>query len=191
MQRRRFLGLIGSGGAFTIAGCLDSSETESTEQRTESAITAPASGTTPTATVSPRIRQWAMDAESQDPTRPDGTPVSVDQTITDYAQELLDDMDLLPGWTDRVLTMQRNWIGRSEGAEVEFEIAETGEQVTVFTTRPDTLWGVTFFVFAPEHPMVAELAKAGGTSAELALSLIPICRGRRLLTFKFWWWPVL
>jgi leucyl-tRNA synthetase len=84
--------------------------------------------------------------------------------ITRYAQELLDDMEELPGWSDRVLTMQRNWIGRSDGAEVEFEIAETGEKVTVFTTRPDTLWGVTFFVFAPEHPMVGTLAALGGTS---------------------------
>ncbi|MDQ3991128.1 MAG: leucine--tRNA ligase [Actinomycetota bacterium] len=81
--------------------------------------------------------------------------------ITDYAQALLDDMELLPGWSDRVLTMQRNWIGRSEGAEVEFEIAETGDAVTVFTTRPDTLWGATFFVFAPEHPLVEKLAGAG------------------------------
>jgi leucyl-tRNA synthetase len=82
--------------------------------------------------------------------------------ITDYAQALLDDMELLPGWSDRVLTMQRNWIGRSEGAEVEFEIAETGEKLTVFTTRPDTLWGVTFFVFALEHPMLGELSRIGG-----------------------------
>jgi leucyl-tRNA synthetase len=91
--------------------------------------------------------------------------------ITDYAQSLLDDMDLLPGWTDRVLTMQRNWIGRSEGAEVEFEMAETGEKITVFTTRPDTLWGVTFFVFAPEHPMVKWLARSGGVSDEVAALL--------------------
>ncbi|MEX2275131.1 MAG: leucine--tRNA ligase [Actinomycetota bacterium] len=83
--------------------------------------------------------------------------------ITDYAQRLLDDMDQLTEWPERVLTMQRNWIGRSEGATVTFEIAETGNTVEVFTTRPDTLWGVTFFVFAPEHPMVPELAKAGGT----------------------------
>jgi leucyl-tRNA synthetase len=83
--------------------------------------------------------------------------------ITDYAQALLDDMTLLPGWSDQVLTLQRNWIGRSEGAEVEFEIAEAGSKVTVFTTRPDTLWGVTFFVFAPEHPLVLQLAEAGGT----------------------------
>jgi leucyl-tRNA synthetase len=83
--------------------------------------------------------------------------------ITDYAQRLLDDMAELTDWPERVKTMQRNWIGRSEGAEVTFEIAETGEQVTVFTTRPDTLWGVTFFVFAVEHPLVEELAKKGGT----------------------------
>src|SRR5256714_7174373 len=87
--------------------------------------------------------------------------------ITDYAQRLLDDMAGLD-WSDRVLNMQRNWIGRSEGAEVEFEVAETGDRVTVFTTRPDTLWGVTFFVFAPEHPLVTKLARAGGRGAEEA-----------------------
>jgi leucyl-tRNA synthetase len=83
--------------------------------------------------------------------------------ITDYAQRLLDDVDLLVDWPDRVLTMQRNWIGRSEGASVRFRIAETGDEVEVFTTRPDTLWGVTFFVFAVEHPLVAKLAELGGT----------------------------
>ena len=87
--------------------------------------------------------------------------------ITDYADALLEDMDQLEGWSDHVLTMQRNWIGRSEGAEVEFEIAETGERLSVFTTRPDTLWGVTFFVFAPEHPLVPELAERGGVAAEV------------------------
>ncbi|MEW6059481.1 MAG: leucine--tRNA ligase [Actinomycetota bacterium] len=84
--------------------------------------------------------------------------------ITDYAQRLLDDIDELVDWPDRVITMQRNWIGRSEGAEVEFEIAETGDAVKVFTTRPDTLWGVTFFVFAVEHPLVPKLAAVGGSS---------------------------
>jgi leucyl-tRNA synthetase len=83
--------------------------------------------------------------------------------ITDYAQRLLDDVDTLVDWPERVLTMQRNWIGRSEGASVKFEIAETGDGVEVFTTRPDTLWGVTFFVFAVEHPLVATLAERGGT----------------------------
>src|SRR5918994_2119046 len=84
---------------------------------------------------------------------------------TEYAQRLLDDMDQLD-WPERVVTMQRNWIGRSEGAAVEFEIAETGDTVEVFTTRPDTLWGVTFFVFAVEHPLVSKLAEAGGTVDE-------------------------
>ncbi len=91
--------------------------------------------------------------------------------ITDYAQRLLDDMDTLIDWPERVLTMQRNWIGRSEGAEVEFEIAETGDRVEVFTTRPDTLWGVTFFVFAVEHPLVAKLA-AAGASGDAAAELV-------------------
>ncbi len=83
--------------------------------------------------------------------------------ITDYADQLLDDMEQLD-WSERVLSQQRNWIGRSYGAEVTFEIAETGDAVPVFTTRPDTLWGVTFFVFAPEHPLVSKLAEAGGTA---------------------------
>jgi len=87
--------------------------------------------------------------------------------VTDYAQELLDDMASLPGWQERVLAMQTNWIGRSEGAEVTFEIAETGDRVTVFTTRPDTLWGVTFFVFAPEHPLVDRLASRGDAAASV------------------------
>lgn len=83
--------------------------------------------------------------------------------ITDYAQRLLDDEPLLVDWPERVLTMQRNWIGRSEGAKVTFTIDETGGQVEIFTTRPDTLWGVTFFVFSAEHPDVQRLAELGGT----------------------------
>jgi leucyl-tRNA synthetase len=86
--------------------------------------------------------------------------------ITEYAQRLLDDIETLEEWPERVITMQRNWIGRSEGATVRFTIEETGDEVEVFTTRPDTLWGVTFFVFAAEHPLVMDLAEAGGTSAE-------------------------
>ncbi len=77
--------------------------------------------------------------------------------ITDYAQRLLDDINLLSGWPKKVLTMQKNWIGRSEGAEVNFEIKELKEEVTVFTTRPDTLFGVTFFALAPEHPLVDKI----------------------------------
>ncbi|WP_091417531.1 leucine--tRNA ligase [Friedmanniella luteola] len=81
--------------------------------------------------------------------------------ITDYAQRLLDDMDQLQGgWPDRVLTMQRNWIGRSEGAHVDFSVEggpEDGRVVTVFTTRPDTLYGATFFVVAPDAALAGEL----------------------------------
>ncbi|MBC7644494.1 MAG: leucine--tRNA ligase, partial [Thermoleophilia bacterium] len=77
--------------------------------------------------------------------------------ITDYAQALLDDMDLLDKWPERVLTMQRNWIGRSEGATVAFHCSKIDAKINVFTTRPDTLYGATFFVLAPEHPLVGEL----------------------------------
>jgi len=86
--------------------------------------------------------------------------------ITDYAQRLLDDMAGLEGrWSDKVLTMQRNWIGRSTGAEVDFTVEGTGDRVRVFTTRPDTLFGATFFVLAPEHPL-AERLVAGGPHEE-------------------------
>jgi leucyl-tRNA synthetase len=89
--------------------------------------------------------------------------------ITDYSQRLLDDLaEVEDGWPERVVTMQRNWIGRSEGANVLFEIAETGDRVEVFTTRPDTLWGVTFFVFAVEHPLVPKLAEIGGPESDAA-----------------------
>ncbi|HVL33635.1 MAG TPA: leucine--tRNA ligase [Actinomycetota bacterium] len=81
---------------------------------------------------------------------------------TAYAERLLDDMSLLTGWSERILTMQRNWIGRSEGADVTFRVEETGEDITVFTTRPDTLWGVTFFVLAPEHPVARKLTGMTG-----------------------------
>ena len=78
--------------------------------------------------------------------------------ITDYADRLLDDMAALEGsWPERVLTMQRNWIGRSQGAHVEFEIEGRGEPVTVFTTRPDTLYGATFFVVAADSDLANQL----------------------------------
>src|SRR5690606_37167730 len=72
--------------------------------------------------------------------------------ITEYADRLLDDFDKLESWPDHVVTMQRNWIGRSEGAEVIFRCEELDLDFPVFTTRPDTLFGATFFVLAPEHP---------------------------------------
>jgi leucyl-tRNA synthetase len=77
--------------------------------------------------------------------------------ITDYADALLDETALLESWPEKVLTMQRNWIGRSEGARVTFRVQGSGEELPVFTTRPDTLFGATFFVLAPEHPLVSEL----------------------------------
>ena len=87
--------------------------------------------------------------------------------ITDYADALLEDMELLEEWPERVLTMQRNWIGRSEGADVVFRIDDLGEDVDVFTTRPDTLYGATFFVLAPEHAFVPRLV--AGTEHEQAV----------------------
>lgn len=79
--------------------------------------------------------------------------------ITEYADELLEDLKKLPGWPEKVKIMQENWIGRSEGAEVYFTAEKTGEKIPVFTTRPDTIFGVTYMVMAPEHPMVDELVK--------------------------------
>ena len=98
-----------------------------------------------------------------------GTPVEVRQLeqwffrITDYADRLLEDLETIE-WPRHVKTMQRNWIGRSEGAEVVFRCEELGIDYPVFTTRPDTLFGATFFVMAPEHPDVFRLA--AGTEHE-------------------------
>jgi leucyl-tRNA synthetase len=87
--------------------------------------------------------------------------------ITEYADRLLSDFDLLESWPEHVVTMQRNWIGRSEGAEVVFRCEEVGLDFPVFTTRPDTLFGATFFVLAPEHPDLQRLV--AGTPAEEAV----------------------
>jgi leucyl-tRNA synthetase len=87
--------------------------------------------------------------------------------ITQYADELLDEMELLEQWPDRVLTMQRNWIGRSKGARVTFRVEGSGEELPVFTTRPDTLFGATFFVLAPEHPLVSQLVVGSEHEAEV------------------------
>jgi leucyl-tRNA synthetase len=86
--------------------------------------------------------------------------------ITDYADRLLDDLETIE-WPEHVVTMQRNWIGRSEGAEVTFHCPELDIDYPVFTTRPDTLFGATFFVMAPEHPDVIRLAE--GTEHEAAV----------------------
>ncbi|MFW6415329.1 MAG: leucine--tRNA ligase, partial [Thermodesulfobacteriota bacterium] len=80
--------------------------------------------------------------------------------ITAYAEELLNGLDRLTGgWPERVLTMQQNWIGKSEGAEIDFPVAGLGTKLTAFTTRPDTLFGATFMCLAPEHPLARELAE--------------------------------
>ncbi|MCX8147521.1 MAG: leucine--tRNA ligase, partial [Candidatus Woesearchaeota archaeon] len=84
--------------------------------------------------------------------------------ITHYAEELLNEIDNLKGWPERVKIMQRNWIGKSKGLLVNFKLKGTNEDMPIFTTRPDTLYGVTFMVFAPEHPKVMELVK--GTEYE-------------------------
>ncbi|MBO1902894.1 leucine--tRNA ligase [Leucobacter weissii] len=88
--------------------------------------------------------------------------------ITDYADRLLDDLDALEGqWPAKVLNMQRNWIGRSTGAEVEFEIEGREAKVPVFTTRPDTLYGATFMVVAPDSDLAAELAASASPEARM------------------------
>jgi leucyl-tRNA synthetase len=82
--------------------------------------------------------------------------------ITDYADELLASIgELEEGWPERVLLMQRNWIGRSEGAEIDFGVEGTGEKIRVFTTRIDTIFGAACVILAPEHPLVAQLVSAG------------------------------
>ncbi|NLW92444.1 MAG: leucine--tRNA ligase [Syntrophomonadaceae bacterium] len=78
--------------------------------------------------------------------------------ITDYAQRLLDDLEKLPGWPEKVKIMQKNWIGRSEGCQFSLAIEGSEETLTVYTTRPDTVFGVTYMVLAPEHPLVETLA---------------------------------
>ncbi|MGC8767986.1 leucine--tRNA ligase [Calditerrivibrio sp.] len=84
--------------------------------------------------------------------------------ITDYAEELLEWTYKLPGWPEKVLVMQRNWIGKSYGAEIDFNVEGESTRITVFTTRPDTLFGATFMLLAPEHPLSKELLK--GTDRE-------------------------
>jgi len=94
--------------------------------------------------------------------------------ITDYAQELLDGLDTLDGWPDSVKTMQRNWIGRSEGLEIQFRVEGEEQPLTVFTTRPDTLMGVTFLSIAAEHPLAL---KAGAADPELAARITALRQG--------------
>ncbi|RLB43872.1 MAG: leucine--tRNA ligase [Deltaproteobacteria bacterium] len=79
--------------------------------------------------------------------------------ITDYAEEILEYCDKLPGWPERVLAMQRNWIGKSHGAIIKFPLVDSDEVIEVFTTRQDTVFGATFLCFAPEHPMLKKIVR--------------------------------
>ncbi|HSW69674.1 MAG TPA: leucine--tRNA ligase [Gammaproteobacteria bacterium] len=79
--------------------------------------------------------------------------------ITAYADELLNDLEKLPHWPEQVKTMQRNWIGRSEGVEIQFSIIDNDEHLAIFTTRPDTLFGVTYIAIAPQHPLAKKAAE--------------------------------
>ena len=85
--------------------------------------------------------------------------------ITDYADELLNDIDTLEGWPEQVRTMQRNWIGRSEGIEMQFGLSGRDDSLSIYTTRPDTLMGVTYVAVAPEHPLAAEAAAGNAALA--------------------------
>ncbi len=92
--------------------------------------------------------------------------------ITAYADELLEELDRMPGWPDPVKTMQRNWIGRSEGVELSFDVVGEDEPLTVYTTRPDTLFGVTYMAVAAEHP----LAKQAAAANEALAAFIEACK---------------
>src|SRR5262245_24681614 len=117
--------------------------------------------------------------------RHDDTPVEpreMDQwflRITAYADELARSLDSMPGWPDRVVTMQRNWIGRSAGCRLRFPVEGEPEPVEVFTTRVDTVFGATALVLAPEHPRLAAIARSGGREAEVA-RFVAEDRARRL-----------
>jgi len=87
--------------------------------------------------------------------------------ITDFAEDLLVHCDMLPGWPDKVTTMQRNWIGKSIGAEIRFPVEDSESSISVFTTRQDTVFGATFMCLAPEHPLVPQLA--AGTDQKAAV----------------------
>jgi len=98
--------------------------------------------------------------------------------ITAYAQKLLDDLAFLDKWPEKVRNMQANWIGRSEGARIEFAVVETGDPCPIFTTRPDTIYGVTFMALAPEHPLIAKLIP--GTPQER--KVMDFCARQRMIS---------
>ncbi len=100
--------------------------------------------------------------------------------ITAYAEELLQDLEKLRGkWPEKVLIMQKNWIGKSEGAEVKFHLPEFNEDLIVFTTRPDTLFGATFVCLSPEHPVAKKIAEKKGLTKELEAFIQEVRKERR------------
>ena len=94
--------------------------------------------------------------------------------ITAYAEELLEDLDQLTEWPEQVKTMQRNWIGRSQGVEMTFAVADSTESFDIYTTRPDTLMGVTYVALAAQHPLALAAAVDNADLAAFILSLIHI-----------------
>jgi leucyl-tRNA synthetase len=96
--------------------------------------------------------------------------------ITDYAEELLQDLDQLDEWPEQVKTMQRNWIGRSEGVEIQFSVAGSSYDFSIYTTRPDTLFGVTYVAIAPQHPLAQKAAKLDDSLAQF----IEDCKGNKV-----------
>ena len=108
--------------------------------------------------------------------------------ITAYAERLLEDLDLLD-WPDGLKEMQRHWIGKSEGADITFNIKDNNDTFTAFTTRPDTLFGATYCVLAPEHPLVSEITHPDAAAEQLTLTLRslstnPIFNGQTSATEK-------
>ena len=99
--------------------------------------------------------------------------------ITDYAEELLRDLDKLSGWPEKVVTMQRNWIGKSEGLNCDFPIEGSTELLSIFTTRPDTIFGVTFMSIAPEHPLVETLIKGSAQEQEIRAFIAAIIQEKQ------------
>ncbi|MDJ0087801.1 leucine--tRNA ligase [Pantoea allii] len=96
--------------------------------------------------------------------------------ITDYAEELLNDLDTLEEWPEQVKTMQRNWIGRSEGVEITFDVADSNENVTVYTTRPDTFYGATYVAVAAGHPLALQASASNPALADF----IAECRNTKV-----------
>ena len=100
--------------------------------------------------------------------------------ITDYAEEILDYCDKLPGWPERVLTMQKNWIGKSYGAIIRFPVVGGNDAIEVYTTRQDTVFGATFLCFAPEHPRLKEMIKGQPQEQEVLAFIEKNAQNRQL-----------